>query len=64
MAQMALTFVNSRHFVTSNIIGATSIEQLKSNIESINLELSEDVLQAIEAVHTQQQTLSLDYGID
>ena len=54
MAQMALTFVNSRHFVTSNIIGATSIEQLKSNIESINLELSEDVLQAIEEVHTQQ----------
>lgn len=54
MAQMALAFVNSRHFVTSNIIGATSIEQLKSNIESINFELSEDVLQAIEAVHTQQ----------
>ncbi|SUD90123.1 aldo/keto reductase [Psychrobacter phenylpyruvicus] len=54
MAQMALAFVNSRHFVTSNIIGATSIEQLKSNIDSVNLELSADVLEAIEAVHTQQ----------
>ncbi|MCC3345148.1 NADP(H)-dependent aldo-keto reductase [Psychrobacter sanguinis] len=54
MAQMALAFVNSRHFVTSNIIGATSIEQLKSNIDSVNLELTSEVLQAIEAVHTKQ----------
>ena len=54
MAQMALAFVNSRHFVTSNIIGATSIEQLKSNIDSVNLELTSEVLQAIEAVHTRQ----------
>jgi len=54
MAQMALAFVNSRPFVTSNIIGATSIEQLKSNIDSVNLTLSDDVLAVIEAVHTQQ----------
>ena len=54
MAQMALAFVNSRSFVTSNIIGATTIEQLKSNINSINLTLDSDVLDAIEAVHTQQ----------
>ena len=54
MAQMALAFVNSRPFVTSNIIGATSLEQLKSNIDSINLTLSSEVLEAIEAVHTQQ----------
>ena len=54
MAQMALAFVNSRSFVTSNIIGATTIEQLKSNIDSINLTLDSDVLDAIEAVHTQQ----------
>lgn len=54
MAQMALAFVNSRSFVTSNIIGATNTEQLKSNIDSINLTLSEDVLDAIEAVHTCQ----------
>lgn len=54
MAQMALAFVNSRPFVTSNIIGATSLEQLQSNIDSVNLTLSSDVLAAIEAVHTRQ----------
>ncbi|MCG3871954.1 MULTISPECIES: aldo/keto reductase [unclassified Psychrobacter] len=53
MAQMALAFVNSRSFVTSNIIGATTIEQLKSNIDSIHLTLSSEILEAIEAVHTQ-----------
>lgn len=53
MAQMALAFVNSRSFVTSNIIGATTTEQLKSNIDSINVDLTKDVLDAIEAVHTQ-----------
>lgn len=54
MAQMALAFVNSRSFVTSNIIGATTLEQLKSNIDSVHLTLSTDVLDAIEAVHTRQ----------
>ena len=53
MAQMSLAFVNSRHFVTSNIIGATTTEQLKSNIDSVNVELTADVLEAIEAVHAQ-----------
>ena len=53
MAQMALAFVNSRPFVTSNIIGATSIEQLQSNIDSASLTLSEEVLAAIEKVHNQ-----------
>ncbi|MGP9690104.1 aldo/keto reductase [Psychrobacter sp. AOP22-C1-C5] len=53
MAQMALAFVNSRSFVTSNIIGATTTKQLKSNIDSINVDLTKDVLDAIEAVHTQ-----------
>lgn len=53
MAQMALAFVNSRSFVTSNIVGATTIEQLKSNIDSIHLTLSSEILEAIEAVHTQ-----------
>ena len=53
MAQMALAFVNSRSFVTSTIIGATTTEQLQSNIDSINVTLSADVLKAIEAVHTQ-----------
>ena len=42
MAQMALAFVNSRSFVTANIIGATTIEQLASNIASVDLVLSQD----------------------
>ncbi|TXD97136.1 NADP(H)-dependent aldo-keto reductase [Psychrobacter frigidicola] len=54
MAQMALAFVNSRPFVTSNIIGATSLEQLQSNVDSISITLSVEVLEAIEAVHMQQ----------
>ena len=54
MAQMALSFVNSRPFVTSNIIGATTLEQLKSNIDSVNLTLSIEVLDAIEMVQMQQ----------
>ena len=54
MPQMALAFVNTRSFVTSNIIGATSIEQLKSNIDSVNITLSPEVLEAIEAVHARQ----------
>lgn len=48
--QMALAFVNSRPFVTANIIGATTMEQLKTNINSVNLELSQDVLDDIAAV--------------
>ncbi len=51
LAQMSLAFVNERPFVTSNIIGATSIEQLEENIESINISLSEEVMKAINAVH-------------
>jgi aryl-alcohol dehydrogenase-like predicted oxidoreductase len=50
-AQMALAYVNTRPFLTSTIIGATTMQQLKSNIDSINLSLSEDVLQGIEAIH-------------
>ena len=51
LAKMSLAFVNSRSFVTSNIIGATKMDQLKENIESINLELNESVLERIEEVH-------------
>jgi aryl-alcohol dehydrogenase-like predicted oxidoreductase len=51
LTQMALAFVNSRPFLTSNIIGATSMEQLKENIDSINIDLSEAVLQGIEQIH-------------
>ena len=50
-AQMALAFVNQQPFVTSNLIGATTMEQLKTNIDSLNLALSEEVLQTIEEIH-------------
>ncbi|MBD8680958.1 NADP(H)-dependent aldo-keto reductase [Pseudomonas sp. CFBP 13719] len=53
-AQMALAFVTAQPFVTSNIIGATSLEQLDSNLASIDLVLSEDVLAGIEAIHKAQ----------
>jgi len=51
LARMALAFVNSRPFLTANIIGATTMEQLKENISSIDLELNADILREIEAVH-------------
>ncbi|MGB0721972.1 MAG: NADP(H)-dependent aldo-keto reductase [Gammaproteobacteria bacterium] len=51
-ARMALAYVNSRPFLTSNIIGATTLDQLESNIASASLVLSEDVLAGIEAIHT------------
>jgi len=49
--QMALAFVNSRPFLTSNIVGATSLEQLKENIDSADVVLSDEVLEAIETIH-------------
>ena len=49
-AQGALAFVNSRDFVTANIIGATTLEQLRSNIASIDLRLPPEVLDGIEAI--------------
>ena len=53
VCQMALAFVNSRPFVTANIIGATNMDQLKSNIASIDLKLSSDVLKDIDGVRRQ-----------
>lgn len=53
-AQMALAFVTGRPFVTSNIIGATTLEQLDSNIASAQLLLSNEVLAGIEAIHKDQ----------
>ncbi len=47
----ANSFVNDRPFVTSNIIGATTMEQLKENINSINITLNKDILKEIEDVH-------------
>jgi aryl-alcohol dehydrogenase-like predicted oxidoreductase len=53
LTQMALAFVTSRPFLTSNIIGATSMDQLKENIGSIHIDLSEEVLKGIEAIHNE-----------
>lgn len=50
-AQMALAYVTSRPFCTSNIIGATSLTQLSQNIGSAALTLSDEILDAIEAIH-------------
>lgn len=51
LAQMALAFVNSRPFVTSTIIGATTMRQLEENIGSIDINLSDDILKEIETIH-------------
>ena len=53
-AQMALAWVTSRPFTTSNIIGATTLEQLESNLESVELRLSDEVIAQIEAIHQAQ----------
>jgi aryl-alcohol dehydrogenase-like predicted oxidoreductase len=50
-AQMALAYVHTRPFVTSTIIGATTIGQLDTNLASLDVKLSDDVLAAIEDVH-------------
>ena len=53
MTQMSLAFVNDRDFTQSNIIGATSMTQLKENIASVDLELSKEVLKDLELVQEQ-----------
>lgn len=52
-AQMALAYTNSRPFLTSSIVGATTMAQLKSNIASIDLDLDEEVLDSIENIHVE-----------
>lgn len=53
VCQMALAFVNSRPFITSNLIGATNMQQLKTDIASINIKLTDEVLTDIEKVRRQ-----------
>ena len=50
-AQMALAFVNRQRFVTSTLIGATTMEQLATNLASVEVSLSDEIVQAIESVH-------------
>jgi aryl-alcohol dehydrogenase-like predicted oxidoreductase len=52
-AQMALKFVDNQNFVTSTIIGATSLEQLKSNIDAFDVSLSSEVMEAIQSSYRQ-----------
>ena len=50
-AQLALAYVNSRWFVASTIIGATTMEQLKENISSVEISLTEEIIAEIDTVH-------------
>jgi len=53
-AQLALAWVNQRPFVASNLMGATTLDQLKENIDSVQVTLPPAVLEAIERIHVQQ----------
>jgi aryl-alcohol dehydrogenase-like predicted oxidoreductase len=50
LTEMSLAFVTQQAFVTSNIIGATTMEQLKENIATIDLVLSDEIIAEINAV--------------
>ncbi|MHA3104115.1 NADP(H)-dependent aldo-keto reductase [Acinetobacter sp. ANC 3791] len=54
LTQLALAFIKQQFFVTSTIIGATSMAQLKEDIAAFDIELNEEILQEIEATHKQQ----------
>lgn len=51
LPQLALAFVTDRPFVTTNIIGATSMDQLKDNLSSASVELSAETLKEINQIH-------------
>ena len=48
---MALAYIYAKPFVTSNIIGATNLDQLKENIESKDINLDEKIIEKIEGIH-------------
>ncbi|MDY6781546.1 MAG: NADP(H)-dependent aldo-keto reductase [Cyanobacteriota bacterium] len=52
-AQMALAFARSRWFVASTIIGATTLDQLRENLDSLKVTLDKEVLAAIDDIHAQ-----------
>jgi len=52
LTQMSLAFVNSRPFMTSNIIGATTMEQLKENIGTADIDLSYEIIEKINLIHS------------
>lgn len=53
LTELALAFVASRPFVSSTILGATTLEQLKEDIDACNIVLSEEILEQLEQVHNQ-----------
>ena len=55
--QMALAFVNAQDFVSSTLIGATNMDQLKNNIDSISLKLPADVYQEIDMIRREYPML-------
>ena len=55
LAQMSLKFCELQPFITSVIIGATSMEQLKTDIESVNVELSDEVIKEINKIQEMYQ---------
>jgi aryl-alcohol dehydrogenase-like predicted oxidoreductase len=50
-AQMALAFVNTRPFLGANIIGATTMAQLKTNIDSVDVAMTPELEERINAIH-------------
>jgi aryl-alcohol dehydrogenase-like predicted oxidoreductase len=54
LAQMSLAFINQQPFVTANIIAATTMEQLKENIGSIDISLSDEILEEIDKINELQ----------
>ena len=54
LTQLALAFIKQQFFVTSTIIGATNLDQLKENIDAFDVNLSEDILKGVEDIHRQQ----------
>lgn len=54
LTQLALAFIKQQFFVTSTIIGATTLDQLKENIDAFDIELSAEILAEIDAIHKQQ----------
>ena len=51
LTHLALAFINQQTFVTSNIIGATNMHQLKENIDSVDIKLNHNVINAINEIH-------------
>ena len=55
VAQLALAWCKSRFYICSTIIGATTLEQLKENIAAFDIDLDEDTLEKIDAIHLEQR---------